>query len=231
MKTILTVLLFAPCVVRAGPAEVASSAAEARFAESVLHPGVFPPTKEREPRWRDAGITRRSAGSVPANLGELPGKVFRGAALTNREQYAHLKRVLGVDVAVNLRERSEDLEACGVYGLECRHFPIRLFWPVVRNVNWDTMKEAFKFVLEKQAQGKTVYFHCTHGADRTGAMAAALTVRREACGKAFSPDALWSQVKADLDRHQFNESWFPDLGRDIKDLVYKFSEHRSWLCR
>lgn len=169
----------------------------------------------------------------PGNFAELPeGGLFRGAKLSSPENYYYLKRELKVDVVINFREEADDARACRLAALRCLHFPIKLFWPITTNIDWDVLRAAYAKLLEERAAGRRVYFHCTHGSDRTGAMGAALAVRREACGKpGFDRGALWARVEAELRRHRLHETWFPNLKKDIKSLVYEFEKSEAWLCR
>ena len=94
--------------------------------------------------------------------------------------------------------------------------------------DWKTFRNAFNFVLSERAAGHTVYFHCLHGSDRTGALATALTIRERACGRSHDKAAIKAEVDATLERHGFHgryvflrlsiDSWLENL------------EKNQWIC-
>lgn len=165
----------------------------------------------------------------PANFAEVIPGAFRGATLRDERYYAYLSKDVGVDLVINLRSsHHESKELCERYGLECVDY-----WTYVVPggdlIGDDRLHAALHHTLAALRDGKQVYFHCKRGADRTGALAAALVINREACGKSYDADALWARISGELLRHHFAKEVFPLLWERIRHWTYNPNKH-SWIC-
>lgn len=103
------------------------------------------------------------------NFGVLGESVWRGAQ-PGRQGFARL-RELGVDTVINLRAESDD-EAAIVRALGMRYlyFPLDPLAPPTH-----AQVIAFLRAATDPEHGR-VYFHCYHGADRTGVAAACMRI-------------------------------------------------------
>lgn len=169
--------------------------------------------------------------AIPANFGMVEEGIYRGARLQREEEYAYLSRVLGVKTMVNLQHYHHDDKAlCAKYGIDCREFPIFLFFANDVLFDWQSFRKAFDVITEQKARSNKVYFHCAYGSDRTGTMAAALMVREAACGRQFDPETLWKSVDTTLEKHNFH-GIYVFLHHAIKDWVFEFDKNKDWLCK
>jgi tyrosine-protein phosphatase SIW14 len=105
-------------------------------------------------------------GSVPNFHPVAPG-VFRGGQPT--EQGFRELRALGVKTVINLRSHHSDLPAAEEAGLEVVDIPMKA--NIESDPPTDQDVERFFDVVLDPAR-RPVYFHCKHGKDRTGTMAA-----------------------------------------------------------
>ncbi len=163
------------------------------------------------------------------NLGSVNDNIHRGEILDEESDYRQLSE-LGINTVVNLRAKKDpDNEAwCKKYNLNCTLYPINLSYPGSdRRFNYEMLKKAFYFTLREVSESKKVYIHCHYGSDRTGALAAALTLREITCGKEYNADETWEKIYQDLSHHNFHEHLFPTLLANIKSWVY---DHPEWLC-
>jgi len=167
---------------------------------------------------------------APENLGVVGEGLFRGARPKGDAQYAHLAKTLKVDTIVNLQHFHEDSdELCAKYGMDCRKFPIFLFFANDIRFDWKSFMKAFDFIIEQRKAGRRVYFHCAYGSDRTGSLAAALMIREAACGKVFDRKELWKKVDSEMEKHNFH-GIYVFLRHSIKDWVFDFEANEDWLC-
>lgn len=115
-------------------------------------------------------LTRPKADTPPLdNLGEVTPNLQRGAQPTE-EGFARLKQQ-GVKTVINLRpEASWEAPMVEAQGMNYVYLPLPA-------VGAPTNEQAVQFLktVTDPANGK-VFFHCLHGADRTGAMAAAYRI-------------------------------------------------------
>lgn len=164
------------------------------------------------------------------NLARVSEGIFRGEQIRTMEQYRFLREELGVDTVLNLEYfHNEDQELCRKNSLRCAELPLMLFVGKDLSFDWQTFRKAFMFVLAERAEGKKVYFHCLHGSDRTGALAAALMIRDRACGRAYDKAALEEEVDATLERHGFHGRYV-FLRRSIAGWVENFDKNQ-WICK
>lgn len=163
------------------------------------------------------------------NMGRVAEGIFRGERVRTEAQYRFLKEEVKADTILNLEYfYPENQELCRKYSLRCAELPLMLFVGKDLAFDWTTFRNAFRFVLSERAAGRTVYFHCLHGSDRTGALAAALTIRERACGRAYDRAALKAEVDAALERHGFHGR-YAFLRRSVDGWVTDF-EKNGWLC-
>ncbi len=175
--------------------------------------------------------TQAEDKKLPGNFSPVAAGIYRGEYLNAEEDYAGLAR-LGVKTVVNLRAiHHDDKELCRKYGLKCYDGGIFLNIPGNDKIfPWEKMAEIYQFVLKERATGRPVYFHCRYGKDRTGTLAAIIMTRVRACNQPFSKPELWTELNAKLDAHGFHNDSYPHLKQEVKDLVYSFETHRSWIC-
>lgn len=169
---------------------------------------------------------RMNEVSIP-NLGIVEKGVFRGAQPKNIEDYRTLSQIMGISILVNLRFKKDNPNFCLATGLQCLDFPMKASY--LRSRDKKSFKNAFRFVVRALKSGKKVYIHCRFGADRTGALAAALMVRENACGRNFNQDDLWQSVKKTLYQHHFHRV-FLRLLFAIHGWVFHL-EKNEWLCQ
>ena len=149
--------------------------------------------------------------------------------MDEEDDYKFLKEKLNVDTVVNLRYlHSDNQKLCRKYNLKCVNYKILIFPGADTYLNLETLKEAFRFILDERKAGRKVYFHCAAGSDRTGALASAIMIRESACNKNFDKDILWKDVKATLDNYHFHHI-YKNLYKTIKSWVCNF-EANQWLC-
>lgn len=175
----------------------------------------------------------RSQEGVPIilvdNFGVVADGIYRGRRLQDEKDYQLLSGTLGVETLVNLRwAHADDAELCAEHHLKCVRYPIRLVLND-SHFDWKMLKDAFHFVNAERRAGRKVYIHCDHGSDRTGALAAALTIRLKACGQAFDEDELWESVDKTMREHGFHKN-YRKIHATVKSWVYGFSKN-PWLCQ
>lgn len=123
------------------------------------------PNLNRFYNWIYGGLSHPKSTAVIGNMGQLADKVFRGEQ-PSALGYATLKRE-GFDTVINLRhEQDWERQLAENNGLKY----VRVGLP---GLGAPTERDGLKFLstVTDPASGK-VFFHCEHGSDRTGAMAA-----------------------------------------------------------
>jgi protein tyrosine phosphatase (PTP) superfamily phosphohydrolase (DUF442 family) len=155
------------------------------------------PPATRNPKWaQPISIT-----GVP-NLHKISDGLYRGAQPTTAG-IKELKK-MGIKTIVNLRADHSDKEMLGTTGLAYEEIPLKAW----RVKNEDVVK-FLKIATDKSRQ--PVFFHCAHGADRTGTMCAAYRVVVQGWTK---EDAIKEMKKGG---YGFHALWF-NLARYIKRL-------------
>ncbi len=158
------------------------------------------------------------------------GVVFRGGSLDNEPSYAFL-RDIGVSAVVNLQSlHQSDPALCAKYGLTCREVGILPF-DFISLTRSSAFQNAFRFVLDERKAGKKVYIHCMKGKDRTGALAAALMIREQACGGEFDKVRLRDTIEESLKAHHFWFRNYPKWHAEITGWVENFEGNKDWLCK
>ena len=175
---------------------------------------------------------------------DLRGIAYRGGNPSDAA-YSLLKKQ-GVDTIINIRNMTKpDWELCKGVGIKCLNYPVWALDPdILGGVTVDGRElggivlhenkyflEAFNAAVAELKDGRNIYIHCQGGTDRTGSLAAALTIRSYACGKNFNSYELRDNVMKTLQDFGFWNHVFPSWGTEIKDWVNNFSVHKEWLCK
>lgn len=146
-------------------------------------------------------------GNEVANLGEVGEKVYRGAQPSMRA-FRSLKE-LGVDTVVNLRPE------CDYEGRFVEQLGMRYVYLPLPPLDAPTHAVTLDFLsVATDPDHGTVFFHCFHGADRTGTMAACLRIARDgwtveqaiAEMRLFKVHERAQRVKVDY-LHDFSRFW------------------------
>ena len=144
--------------------------------DSVLKSGDFTPVG---PMRMINGVTEnvRDLGGWAAAGGHIVyGKLYRGARLsrrmTDRSKEIFLKD-LGIDVDLDLRgiKESEAYAGPGIEGIEYLKVPVEKNLGRGTGNTQELYQLAIRSIIGWLGEGKTVYFHCAGGADRTGTLA------------------------------------------------------------
>ena len=126
------------------------------------------------------GVTSnmRDLGGWKADGGHIAyGKLFRGAALHNRWTTDVAKAIfrdeLGIDVDLDLRGIKESEANVGpvVEGVEYIKFPVEKNLGRGTGNTQELYQQAIRSIIGYLGEGKSVFFHCAGGADRTGTLA------------------------------------------------------------
>lgn len=118
------------------------------------------------------GMATRRVDEPLGNLGQIGPKLIRGAQPTE-EGFAELAE-RGVKTVINLRpENNLEADAVKKLGMKAIYIP-------EHGLDAPTHAQTLRFLEAAldPANGK-VYFHCYHGSDRTGTMAAAIRIARD----------------------------------------------------
>lgn len=122
------------------------------------------------------------------------GKLYRGAEISSKDQELFVN-TLGINVDIDLRGKSGSQVLSVVEYLS--YAPVMFM-----NGSGDTAEEyqkALRDVISRLSTGKTVYFHCMAGADRTGTLAfiigALLGVSESDLSKDFELTSFYSTRK------------------------------------
>lgn len=135
-------------------------------------------------------MTRTATGPNVEKLAPVGEKLLRGAQPTE-EGFRQLK-AQGVKTVINLRpEDNREAAVVSKLGMKAVFLPLPPMGAPTHAETLDFLKTALD-----PANGK-VFFHCYHGVDRTGTMAAALRIARDG----------WTagQAIAELRSHGFHE--------------------------
>lgn len=155
-------------------------------------------------------MTRPKAGQAPLdNLGSLSPSLIRGAQPT--EQGFKDLKAQGVDTVINLRPE-EDWERPMVAAAGQKY----IYMPLPA-VGAPSVQQGLAFLsaVTDPANGK-VFFHCMHGADRTGAMAAIYRIAAQG----------WTveRALAEMPQYRFHE------GFEDEKLVFVRKFAAAWAC-
>lgn len=140
------------------------------------------------------------------NFGQVTATLWRGAQ-PSRQGLEQLKR-MGVTTVINLRGESEaEADTVRALGLKYVYLP---FEPIGAPEHAATL--AFLRAVADPEAG-VIYFHCYHGADRTGMLAACYRIAMQG----WSEDA----AIAELDRYRFHHLF----QRAKLDYIRAFAAH------
>jgi protein tyrosine phosphatase (PTP) superfamily phosphohydrolase (DUF442 family) len=151
-------------------------------------------------------MTRKADGPNVEKLASVGPNQLRGAQPTE-EGFRQLQ-ALGVKTVINLRpEDNREAETVEALGMKAVYLPLP---PLGAPSHAETL--SFLKTALDPANGK-VFFHCYHGVDRTGTMAAAIRIARDG----WTAD----QAIAELRSHGFHEE-----GQKAKlDYIRRFESH------
>jgi len=173
-----------------GETETAGGAAPGRA-------GAGGAAAERDPRW---GVPMKLPGV--GNLHRINDNLYRGEQPTARGM-RELKK-LGIRTIVNLRSLHSDRDEIGDLDLGYVHIRFEPW-----NAERDEIAEFLAVVTDPERQ--PVFFHCQHGADRTGTMAAVYRIAMQGWSK---EDAITEMKKGG---YGFHKIWV-NLPRYIRRL-------------
>ena len=217
----------------------------------LMEKGV-PPLKAAPKPESVGGLINTGDPSQPMHFGrvdiskdsDLRGIAYRGGN-PSAEAYKLLKG-LGVETIINIRNMTKpNWELCEKIGITCINHPVWALDPVIiggvtfydRELGGIVLHEnkyfldAFQAAVGELKNGKTIYIHCQGGTDRTGALAAALSIRSYACGKNFDSYELRENTMKTLQKFGFWNHVFPTWGKEIKSWVDNFDQNKEWLCK
>jgi protein tyrosine phosphatase (PTP) superfamily phosphohydrolase (DUF442 family) len=104
------------------------------------------------------------------NLHKVANGLYRGAQPT-AEGFAQL-REMGVKTVLNLRKTNTDADLVGDETIEVIHSPI-----ITLRVSQEDAREFLRIIRDREKY--PLFYHCQHGADRTGLMTAIYRVEQE----------------------------------------------------
>lgn len=169
------------------------------------------------------------------NFGLVVEGVYRGARITMDEHFKFLKD-MGVNTLVNLQwPLKNDAKLCEKYGLNCSYDPVR----IVPYVDWyfdmKALKKTFEFSVSELKAGRKIYIHCHFGRERTGILAAALTIRNNMCDPERQKDPqlkenTWKVVEAGFVKYGYKSTYAKPF-REMRSWIDNFENNKDWLCR
>jgi protein tyrosine phosphatase (PTP) superfamily phosphohydrolase (DUF442 family) len=144
---------------------------------------------------------------VPGNLDQVVPGLYRGAQ-PGPEGFQYLAKI-GVKTVINLSDETNyDTKWATAAGIKVVDLPEDGFGPPT-----DAQTRTFLKTVTDPATGP-VFFHCVHGADRTGTMAAAYRIAVQG----WSAD----QAIGELSKHGFNTTAELNKLQYIKDFAAKW---------
>lgn len=124
-------------------------------------------------RWIKTNATNvRDLGGWTCDGGTIKyGKLYRGGEVLSQSDISIFLNDMGVRAELELQGTeggntsvlSPNVDYCCPMNEQ--------FWALYTLVNKEQMQEAFSFIFESVKHNKPLYFHCYHGADRTGTIA------------------------------------------------------------
>ena len=127
---------------------------------------------------RGVASNMRDLGGWKADGGHIAyGKLYRGAALSSRRTTDRAKEIfkndLGISVDLDLRGIKESEANVGpvVEGVEYIKFPVEKNLGRGTGNTQELYQQAIRAIIGYLGEGRSVFFHCAGGADRTGTLA------------------------------------------------------------
>ena len=140
------------------------------------------------------------------NIGRVAPGILRGAQ-PKPEGYATLK-AMGVKTVINLHTHHGEREAVGAVGMRYVEIPMNVW----KDVDPAAVRKALSVMTDPANQ--PVFVHCSHGADRTGVVAA--VYRMEIDG--------WSEAEAEAEMEAFG---FHGFWSQLKEFVRRYPEEQK----
>ncbi|MDA8324788.1 MAG: hypothetical protein M0033_01065 [Nitrospiraceae bacterium] len=169
------------------------------------------------------------------NFGLVVEGVYRGARVTTDKHFKFLKD-MGITTMVNLQwPLKDDKKLCRKYGFDCSYDPVA----IVPFVDWyfdmKALKRTFEFSVNELKAGRKIYIHCHFGRERTGILAAALTIRDSMCGPDRQNDPqlkekTWKTVEAGFVKYGYKSTYAKPF-REMRSWINDFEKNKDWLCR
>jgi len=122
------------------------------------------------------------------NLARITPGLYRGAQ-PSAEGFKRLKE-MGVKTVINLRSNHTDDDEAKGTGIELVHIPMHADIFGSTAPTEEEIQKFFGVVLDPAKQ--PVYFHCAHGKDRTGTMAALWRIEMDG----WTPDEAIEEMRA-----------------------------------
>ena len=122
------------------------------------------------------------------NFAKITPQLYRGAQPT-REGFDRLKE-MGVRTVINLRQHHTDKDEAEGSGIELVDIPMHAGVTGSTAPADDDVRKFFEIALDPAKQ--PVYFHCAHGKDRTGTMAALWRIEMEG----WTPEEAMQEMKS-----------------------------------
>lgn len=153
-------------------------------------------------------VPAQGLSGVPgvANFARITPQVYRGAQ-PSEEGLRELKR-LGIRTVVSLRSWHSAKVRIEAAGLKAVELPLQADVFGSTPPTEEEVARFFGVILDPEAQ--PVYFHCAHGKDRTGTMAA--VYRMEVDG--------WTSEEAIAEMQLFG---YHDIYRDLIDFIRRYT--------
>lgn len=180
---------------------------KAKIAEEMVELTSKHPTIDRMQNALLGFFAKPHKTPVPRNMGEVVPGLYRGEQ-PGPEGLQYLAKI-GVKTVIDLTdETSYDAKWAPAAGIKVLEMPQDGFGPPT-----DAQTRAFLKAVTDPANGK-VFFHCVHGADRTGTMAACYRIAFQG----WSAD----QAIGELSKYGFNTSVELSKLQYIKDFAAKW---------
>ena len=169
------------------------------------------------------------------NFGLVVEGAYRGARITTDEHFKFLKD-MGVNTLVNLQwPLKNDAKLCQKYGLNCSYDPVIIVPLVDWYFDMKALKKTFEFSVSELKAGRKIYIHCHFGRERTGILAAALTIRDSMCDPEKQKDPqlkenTWKLVEAGFVKYGYKSTYAKPF-REMRSWIDNFENNKDWLCR
>ena len=141
-----------------------------------------------------------------SHVAKLNDRLYRGSQPDEKTGYAELKK-MGIKTVICLRYHHDYKEETGAEGMNYVGIPIQA-GATATPPSDEQVKLFFNTVLDPEKQ--PVYFHCLHGKDRTGTMAAIYRIEMDG----------WTPEEAIEELQEFGyHDWYKDFIQFIRDYT------------